>query len=155
MDMPEAIAKVINGQDLSKEEMNQVMQLIMTGEATAAQIGGFLVGLRMKGETAQEIAGAAEIMRALATPVQVPIEGLVDTCGTGGSGINKFNVSTASAFVAAAPPGVSFSGASTLASLTGFFRLPVSKVSPSITRVTRSLRGMIRSFQICCSINRL
>tara|TARA_B110000263_G_C15195532_1_gene458143 strand:- start:48 stop:992 length:945 start_codon:yes stop_codon:yes gene_type:complete len=74
----------------------------MTGEATPAQIGGFLVGLRIKGETVQEITGAATVMRELATPVSVDTEGLVDTCGTGGSGSNKFNVSTASAFVAAA-----------------------------------------------------
>lgn len=102
MDMPAAIAKVINGEDLSKSEMNAVMRIIMTGDATDAQIGGFLVGLRMKGESPQEIVGAAEVMRELATPVHVDKAGLVDTCGTGGSGSNKFNVSTASAFVAAA-----------------------------------------------------
>lgn len=102
MDMPTAIATVIEGRDLSKTEMNAVMKQIMTGEATDAQIGGFLVGLRIKGETVDEIVGAAEVMRELATPVSVATEGLVDTCGTGGSGSNKFNVSTASAFVAAA-----------------------------------------------------
>lgn len=102
MDMPTAIAKVIDGGNLSKDEMNAVMRLIMTGEATDAQIGGFLIGLRLKGETVDEIVGAAEVMRELATHVQVNDAGLVDTCGTGGSGVNKFNVSTASAFVAAA-----------------------------------------------------
>jgi anthranilate phosphoribosyltransferase len=102
MDMPTAIAKVIDGENLAKSEMNAVMRLIMTGEATDAQIGGFLVGLRLKGETVDEIVGAAEIMRELAAPVLVNDAGLVDTCGTGGSGANKFNVSTASAFVAAA-----------------------------------------------------
>lgn len=102
MNMPEAIARVIEGGDLSKAEMNDVMRLIMTGEATDAQIGGFLVGLRIKGETVDEITGAAEIMRELSTRVEVETDGLVDTCGTGGSGSNKFNVSTASAFVAAA-----------------------------------------------------
>lgn len=102
MDMPSAIGRVIEKQDLSKSEMNEVMRLIMTGEATPAQIGGFLVGLRMKGETVAEITGAAEIMRELATPVTVETAGLVDTCGTGGSGSKKFNVSTAGAFVAAA-----------------------------------------------------
>ena len=102
MDMPTAIAKVIDGGNLSKNEMNAVMRLIMTGEATDAQIGGFLIGLRLKGETVDEIVGAAEVMRELATHVQVNDAGLVDTCGTGGSGVNKFNVSTASAFVAAA-----------------------------------------------------
>ncbi|MEO2180769.1 MAG: anthranilate phosphoribosyltransferase, partial [bacterium] len=102
MDMPAAIAKVIDGDNLTKREMNAVMRLIMTGEATDAQIGGFLIGLRLKGETVDEIVGAAEIMRELASQVQVNDAGLVDTCGTGGSGANKFNVSTASAFVAAA-----------------------------------------------------
>ena len=63
MDMPTAIAAVIDGRDLSKTEMNAVMKLIMTGEATDAQIGGFLVGLRLKGETVDEIVGAAEVMR--------------------------------------------------------------------------------------------
>lgn len=102
MNMPEAIAKVIDGGNLSRAEMNDVMRLIMTGEATDAQIGGFLVGLRMKGETVDEITGAAEIMRELSARVDVDSTGLVDTCGTGGSGSNKFNVSTASAFVASA-----------------------------------------------------
>jgi len=102
MDMPGALARVINGDSLTKGEMNAVMRLIMTGEATDAQIGGFLIGLRLKGETVDEIVGAAEVMRELASKVQVNDAGLVDTCGTGGSGVNKFNVSTASAFVAAA-----------------------------------------------------
>ena len=73
MDMPTAIATVIEGRDLSKAEMNAVMNEIMTGEATDAQIGGFLVGLRIKGETVDEIVGAAEVMRELATPVSVSI----------------------------------------------------------------------------------
>ncbi len=102
MDMPSAIGQVIEGQDLSAEEMLSVMRLIMSGEATDAQIGGFLVALRLKGETVDEISAAATVMRELATPVDVDTKGLVDTCGTGGSGSNKFNVSTASAFVAAA-----------------------------------------------------
>lgn len=102
MDMPAAIARVIEGNDLSRDEMHAVMNTIMTGEATQAQIGGFLVGLRIKGETVDEIVGAAEVMRELATPVDVSQDLLVDTCGTGGSGSGKFNVSTASAFVTAA-----------------------------------------------------
>jgi anthranilate phosphoribosyltransferase len=102
MDMPTAIGRVIDGENLATDEMTDVMGLIMTGEATPAQIGGFLVGLRMKGETVDEITGAARVMRELATPVNVDTDGLVDTCGTGGSGSNKFNVSTASALVAAA-----------------------------------------------------
>ena len=102
MNMQGAIARVIEGKDLSLEEMSEVMTLIMTGTATPAQIGGFLVGLRVKGETVDEIVGAATVMRDLSRPVDVDIRNLVDTCGTGGSGSNKFNVSTASAFVAAA-----------------------------------------------------
>jgi anthranilate phosphoribosyltransferase len=102
MNMPEAIARVIAGQDLSQAQMLDVMRLIMTGEATGAQIGGFLVGLRIKGETVDEVVAAATVMRELSVHVDVSTKGLVDTCGTGGSGTNKFNVSTASAFVAAA-----------------------------------------------------
>ncbi len=102
MDMPTAIGRVIAKENLTIDEMTGVMNLIMSGEATDAQIGGFLIGLRMKGETVDEIVGAAEVMRRLATRVEVDTDGLVDTCGTGGSGSNKFNVSTASAFVAAA-----------------------------------------------------
>ena len=102
MNIQDAIAKVVEGRDLSREEMNDVMELIMTGLATPAQIGGFLAGLRAKGETVAEIVAAATVMRNLSTPVEVDTNRLVDTCGTGGSGINKFNVSTASAFVAAA-----------------------------------------------------
>jgi len=101
MDMPEAIAKVIAGEDLSHEEMLDVMGLIMNGKATDAQIGGFLVGLRIKGETIDEIRAGATVMRQLATTVSTQRANVVDTCGTGGSGSNKFNVSTASAFVAA------------------------------------------------------
>ena len=102
MDMPQAIARVIEGGNLSRDEMAGVMGLVMTGKATPAQIAGFLVGLRIKGETIEEIVAAASVMRNLATPVAVDRTNLVDTCGTGGSGTNKFNVSTASAFVAAA-----------------------------------------------------
>ena len=101
MDMPSAIRAVTESRDLSAQEMTAVMRTIMTGEATAAQIGGFLVGLRMKGETVTEIAAAAKVMRELATPVSVDVAHLVDTCGTGGDGQSTFNISTASAFVVA------------------------------------------------------
>ena len=102
MDMPSAIAAMIEHRDLSVADMQAVMRLIMTGQASAAQIGGFLVGLRMKGETVDEIAAAAGVMRELATHVDIAGPHLVDTCGTGGDGASTFNISTASALVAAA-----------------------------------------------------
>ncbi len=105
MDMQSAIAAVIEHQDLSAADMEAVMRLIMTGQATAAQIGGFLVGLRMKGETVDEIAAAAGVMRELATHVDIAGPHLVDTCGTGGDGASTFNISTASALVTAAAGG--------------------------------------------------
>jgi len=105
MDMQSAIRAVTEGRDLSGEQMSAVMRTIMTGEASAAQIGGFLVGLRMKGETVDEIAAAARVMRELATPVHADVPHLVDTCGTGGDGAHTFNISTASAFAVAAAGG--------------------------------------------------
>jgi anthranilate phosphoribosyltransferase len=102
MDIQQAIKAVIERQDLDRAQMTSVMQQIMTGEATPAQVGGFLVGLRMKGETIDEISAAAEVMRGLATHVETTASNLVDTCGTGGDASGSFNVSTASALVAAA-----------------------------------------------------
>ena len=102
MDMQAAIRSVTERRDLPEADMIEVMRLIMTGEATPAQIGGFLIGLRMKGETVAEITAAARVMRELATPVPVSGEHLVDTCGTGGDGASTFNISTASAIVTAA-----------------------------------------------------
>ena len=105
MDMKAALDRVTRHENLSREEMRDVMQLIMTGEATQAQMGGFLVGLRMKGETVDEITAAAEVMRSLATPVTTNSEHLVDIVGTGGDGANLFNVSTCTSFVVAAAGG--------------------------------------------------
>ncbi|MCW8830394.1 MAG: anthranilate phosphoribosyltransferase, partial [Gammaproteobacteria bacterium] len=82
MDMQGAIKAVTEKQDLSAEDMATVMRTIMTGEATPAQIGGFLVGLRMKGESVDEVAAAASVMRELSTKVDVNKDHLVDTCGT-------------------------------------------------------------------------
>ncbi len=102
MDMQSALKAVTEHQNLSADEMATVMRLIMTGEATPAQVGGFLIGLRMKGETVEEVAAAARVMRDLSTRVEVDTEHLVDTCGTGGDASGSFNISTASAFVVAA-----------------------------------------------------
>ncbi|SIP98753.1 anthranilate phosphoribosyltransferase [Aquipseudomonas alcaligenes] len=105
MDIKEALNRVVNNLDLTTAEMQDVMRLIMTGQCTDAQIGAFLMGMRMKSETIDEIVGAATVMRELASPVSIDAERLVDTCGTGGDGMNVFNVSTAAAFVVAAAGG--------------------------------------------------
>ena len=105
MDIQQAIRAVTERQDLSNAEMQQVMRQIMTGEATPAQIGGFLIGLRMKGETVDEIAAAAAVMRELAAGVKVDGEHVVDIVGTGGDGSNTFNISTTCTFVVAAAGG--------------------------------------------------
>jgi len=99
----DALQRLLDARDLSHDEMLDMMRQVMGGELTPAQIAGFLVALRIKGETVDEIAAAAEVMRELATHVTVEDRThLIDTCGTGGDGIHTFNVSTASAFVAAA-----------------------------------------------------
>jgi len=103
----EAIARVIVGKDLDEKQMVGVMNEIMGGEATPAQIGSFITALRMKGETIEEISGAAKVMRQKATRITTGVavdqgEILVDTCGTGGDSSGTFNVSTATAFVVAA-----------------------------------------------------
>ena len=100
MQIQHAIARVIEGADLSRQEMQAVMQQIMTGECTDSQIGGLLVALRMKGETIDEITAAAEVMASLASHVQIEAPHLIDIVGTGGDGISTFNVSTAASFVA-------------------------------------------------------
>jgi anthranilate phosphoribosyltransferase len=97
-----ALARLLDGRDLSRNEARDVMGEIMRGEATPAQIGGFLVALRLKGETADEIAGCAEAMRAHVLAVRPKRDDLVDTAGTGGDGAGTFNISTAAALVAAA-----------------------------------------------------
>jgi anthranilate phosphoribosyltransferase len=97
-----ALSRLLDGHDLTRAEARQVMDEIMTGGATPAQIGGFLVALRLKGETADEIAGAAEAMRSHVIAVHPEREDLVDTAGTGGDGGRTFNISTAAALVAAA-----------------------------------------------------
>lgn len=111
----EAIAKIVLQQDLNEAEMIEVMNQVMGGEATQAQVGSFVTALRMKGETIEEITGAARVMRDHATPIRVgkaldidreeinlDRETILDTCGTGGSGTKSFNISTTVAFVVSA-----------------------------------------------------
>ena len=113
--LKQAIQTVVNGANLSEQEMEAAMEVIMSGEATPAQIGAFITALRLKGETIEEITGAARVMRRKATRIQadeasvsidrdeinLDMETVVDTCGTGGDGTNTFNVSTTTAFVVA------------------------------------------------------
>jgi len=96
----EAIASLVEGKDLSFKAASGAMEELMSGEATPAQIGAFLTALRLKGETADEIAGLASVMRAHATPVEITGPA-IDVVGTGGDGSGSFNISTAAAFVAA------------------------------------------------------
>lgn len=102
MDFQGYIRKITERETLSSAEMSAAMREIMTGNATPAQIGGFLIGLRMRGETVEELSAAAAVMRELSTRVETDREYLVDTCGTGGDASGTFNISTASAFVCAA-----------------------------------------------------
>ncbi len=105
MIMQQAIQRLLDKQNLSADEMQQIMRIIMTGGATDAQIGGFLIALRCKGESVDEIAAAVAVMRELAAKVPVQGEHIIDTCGTGGDGANTFNISTTCAFVVAAAGG--------------------------------------------------
>jgi anthranilate phosphoribosyltransferase len=103
MQFKQALEHVLAGQDLSHADMLAAMQQVMTGELTPAQIAGLVIALRVKGESVDEITAAASVMRQLSTKVETSNKtNLIDTCGTGGDGIQTFNVSTASAFVAAA-----------------------------------------------------
>jgi anthranilate phosphoribosyltransferase len=97
----QALVKLLDGQDLARREMFEVMAEIADGGATPAQVGGFLAALRLKGETVDEITGAAEVMRARVDRVHVGKDVFVDTCGTGGDGRHTFNISTTAAFVVA------------------------------------------------------
>ncbi len=95
------IARLLDRQDLTAAEAEQAMEIIMTGQATPAQIGGYLVALRMKGETVEEITGSAQAMRRAAVPVRPTRRDVIDTCGTGGDRAGTFNISTTTAFVVA------------------------------------------------------
>ena len=99
----DVLSQLLERQDLTQDTMLAVMRQVMSGELTSAQIAAFLIALRTKGETVDEIAAAAMVMRELSTKVAIQdTEHLIDTCGTGGDGIQTFNVSTVCAFVAAA-----------------------------------------------------
>ena len=102
MEIKEALSELIKGQDLQREDMSSVMLQILEGRSTDAQIGAFLVALSIKGESIDEVISAVGVMRELSIKVEVDSKYLVDTCGTGGTGVSIFNVSTASAFVASA-----------------------------------------------------
>ena len=97
-----AIAQLVEGRDLSAEEAHAAMMQVMGGDASPAQIAAFVIGLRIKGETPEEITGCARAMRAHVTPATPTRDGLVDTCGTGGDGQDTFNISTSASLVAAA-----------------------------------------------------
>jgi anthranilate phosphoribosyltransferase len=141
--MQTTLARLLDGHDLTREEAREAMNTIMSGEATPAQIGGFLVALRLKGETADEIAGCAEAMRAHVLAVHPQRDDLVDTAGTGGDGGRTFNISTAAALVAAAAgAGVakhgnravsSNSGSADVLEALGFeLELPAERIAESI-----------------------
>jgi anthranilate phosphoribosyltransferase len=143
MTIQEALARILDGHDLSKPQAREVMNQIMEGKATPAQIGGFLVALRLKGETAAEIGGCAEAMRAHVLAVKPKRADLVDTAGTGGDGAGTFNISTAAALVAAAAgAGVakhgnravsSSSGSADVLEALGFeLELPANRIERSI-----------------------
>ena len=143
MTIQEALTGLLEGRALTQAEARDVMNQIMSGEATPAQMGGFLVALRLKGETADEIAGCAEAMREHVLSVRPGRDDLVDTAGTGGDGARTFNISTAAALVAAAAgAGVakhgnravsSASGSADVLEALGFeLELPVPRIERSI-----------------------
>jgi anthranilate phosphoribosyltransferase len=105
MNIQQVLQQLLDKQALTFAEMRDVMHFIMSGSATDAQIGGFLIALRCKGETIDEIAAAVEVMRELANKVTVNGAHIIDTCGTGGDGASTFNISTTCAFVVAAAGG--------------------------------------------------
>ena len=102
MNINEAIEKISSGNSLKKEEIKKVFLSIMNNECNDAEIISFLMTLKTKGESVEEITGAAEVLREMCHKLNLPSDKLVDTCGTGGDGQNTFNVSTASAIVASA-----------------------------------------------------
>ncbi len=105
MNFQQSLQHLLDKQDLSAEQMQSLMRQIMSGQVSDAQMAGFLIALRSKGETVTEITAAATVMREFATTIAIQGEHLIDTCGTGGDGANTFNISTTCAFVVAAAGG--------------------------------------------------
>ncbi|MGX2041167.1 anthranilate phosphoribosyltransferase [Methylocaldum sp. MU1018] len=105
MDMPAVLQALLDRQNLGASQMRKVMRTIMSGGATPAQIGAFLVALRAKGESVEEVVAAAQVLREMATKVSIEGDHLIDTCGTGGDANHTFNISTTAAFVVAAAGG--------------------------------------------------
>lgn len=105
MNIQTALQSILNNQNLSRNDMRSVMRSILGDEATPSQIAGFLIALRCKGESVDELIAATEVMRELVTPVPITGKHIIDTCGTGGDGANTFNISTTCAFVVAAAGG--------------------------------------------------
>ena len=101
MKAQDILHKVVDGNDLTEDEMVSIMTQVMEGKVDRSLLGAFLTALHMKGETVAEISGAAQVMREKAEPLNIPVEGVVDTCGTGGDGADTFNISTTAAFVVA------------------------------------------------------
>ncbi len=105
MDIPQALETLLAGQPLASQDMHDIMHTIMSGGATPAQIGAFLTALRAKGETVEEVTAAAQVIRDMATKIEVSGKHVIDTCGTGGDGAHTFNISTTAAFVVAVAGG--------------------------------------------------
>jgi anthranilate phosphoribosyltransferase len=105
MNIQTALQSILNNNNLSRADMRCVMRSILNGETSSAQIAGFLIALRCKGESVDEIIAATEVMRELVTPISITGKHMIDTCGTGGDGANTFNISTTCAFVVAAAGG--------------------------------------------------
>ncbi|OYY73400.1 MAG: anthranilate phosphoribosyltransferase [Gammaproteobacteria bacterium 28-57-27] len=120
MNLTVALRALLERRDLTHAEMTEVMRALMSGEATSAQVGGLLMGLGVKGETVEEVAAAASVMREFAAKVEIPCAPLVDIVGTGGDGAHTFNISTASCFVLAAAGGkVAKHGSRSMSSVSG------------------------------------
>src|SRR5437870_10616506 len=145
-----AIQRLLDGHDLTRGEAREVMGTIMSGEATPSQIAGFLVALRAKGETAEEIAGCAEAMRAHVLAVRPRREDLVDTAGTGGDGARTINISTAAALVAAAAgAAVAKHGNRAVSSASGSAGVPEAlgfTLEQEPERIARSIRDLAFAF---------